>query len=141
MIVMEDKVSTVLAESARLRSLGRHEETLLKLASLPILGLSPQEKRLLASEKFEVYYGRGYFYQAEKVMRKAVAMSSKELCQRKSEEELWTHVLLRAKKALVLIVTKARIKYALQVRMELTGVFLDNVDNQSKMNDSLVCSM
>ena|ERR1700736_276255 len=138
---MGDCVSTIINESSRLRHLGRHQDALLKLQSLPTLRLSPQEKRLIASEKFDVYYARGFFNRAEKLVRKAVAMSSKELCQRKSEEECWTHVLLRVKKALVTIVTKATIRYALRVRMELTGVFLESMDKKSNMNDALVYSI
>jgi hypothetical protein len=131
-----DSVAEVLSASARLRSLGRAQEALVKVKTLSTLSLSPQQKRAVAVEKFDILYAQGFCRAAETVLRKAIAVSSKELWQRKSDEEIWMHAVLRAKRVLIMLHTTGKMDHLMRLWREIVEVFLCR--NSKSTSDVLV---
>jgi len=138
---MDHQVSELVRDAARLCILGRDGEALAKLSAFNgthLSVLSPQEKRAIASGKFNCLYRMGYYKRAETVVRKALAISSEQLCNRRSPEEIWMHALLRAKRAVVMLKTTGRLAYVKRIRTELTGLFLESSAPELQTNPILV---
>lgn len=72
------------------------------------------------------------------MITKALVVSSSRLNERKSEEEIWIHAVLKAKRALVVLITHARFSYSLRVRKELTDIFLEEIRDDLLSNPILV---
>jgi hypothetical protein len=134
-----DSVPEVLSASARLRSLGSAQEALVKVKTLSTLSLSPQEKRAVAVEKFDILYAQGFYRAAETVLRKAIAVSSKELWRRKSDEEIWMHAVLRANRVLIMLQTTGKMDHLMRMWREIVEVFLYR--NPKSTSDVLVISL
>jgi len=127
---MELLVVRTIDQSKRFLELGSAQEALEELKVLLLLQLMPQEKRAVASLKFDILWAQGYYRRAETVVRKAIAVSSNELWARKSEEELWMHILLRAKRALAIVHTTGKTTLALRLQKELIGI-VDHIGKYS----------
>src|SRR6202021_1092913 len=98
------------------------------------------EKRAAASERFDILYEEGFCRKAETILRKALAISSNDLWKRKSEEEIWTHALLRAKRVVIMLHTSGKLEHLMRLRNELVEVFLDRVPEDSRTNPIVVRS-
>lgn len=120
-----DNVSDTLFASKRLRALGKAQEALRTVKTLSNRSLTSQEKREIAAEKFDILYAQGFCRAAETVLRKAIAVSSRELSQRKSEEEIWMHVVLKAKRVLIMLHTTGKMDHLMRMRRELVEMFLE----------------
>jgi hypothetical protein len=101
------------------------QESLKTVKTLSTRCLTPQEKREIAAEKFDILYAQGFCRTAETVLRKAIAVSSIELVQRKVEEEIWMHAVLKATMVLVMLHTTGKMDHLMQMRRELVELFLD----------------
>ena len=136
----DSRVQTIIDESETLRLCGKQLSGLTKVKTVAKLGLSPtpQQKRSIASVKFAILLEQGYYKRAETVLRKALAVSSEELSTRKSEEELWMHALLRAKRAYVMLYTTGRDAYVYREWTELNEMFQCNIEAESGTNTILV---
>jgi hypothetical protein len=134
-----ENVADVLSASARLRLLGMAQEALVKVKTLATSSLSPQEKRGIAIEKFDILYAQGFCRAAETVLRKAIAVSSKELWQRKSDEEIWMHAVLKAKRVLIMLHTTGKMYHLMGIWREIVEVFLYR--NSESTSDVLVISL
>jgi hypothetical protein len=126
-----DNVSSILEQASRLRSAGQAQKALATIKTLSTLFLTPQEKRAVASEKFDILYSQGYYRKAETVLRKALAVSGKDhLLQ--SEEECWMHALLRAKMIMTQLHTNGNFERLVEMRNDIVRLFLDSAPKDRK---------
>ena len=134
-------VPDALRESVRLRATGRAQEALSNIKLLSTRTLSPQEKRAVAAETFDILYSQGLCRKAETVVRKAIAVSSQELWRRNSEEECWMHAVLRAKRILIQLHTTGTMNHLMRQWKELVGRFPGPSERGNKNESSVGTSI
>ena len=130
--------SAVLSKAKMLRITGYYKDGLSCLSELlSNRSLSHQQRRLVALEKAENHFVRGYMKRAEIILSHAIKMC---LPVGDNVVEGLTHTLLVARKALVTIFSLGKFRNAIRVQNHIRNTFLHRKYDRELPVDPMVLS-
>jgi hypothetical protein len=135
-IYRTEMLKEIIHQARELRWLGKYSEALEVLKSAPVV--SCQEKCLISSERFDVYFTSNAYTRAEDTVSKAVLRASVQ-SEDTTDDVLSLHLMLRLKRSLIRMITKGKLTHALSLREYVMNMYLSSNVHEILRDERLVC--